>query len=253
MRALTSRFKTRLKPAQGFSHYFHIGLTSFLPAIIFVLVRIDFVTLAVAVVLLSKWRMFVVRPRYWLTNLISNAVDIIVGVSIVVFMSHTGGIAIQLGIALLYAVWLIFIKPGSSILSVSTQALVSQAVGMVALYMTWTTAPVLGMVIASWLISYLSARHFFTSFEDDYNDFYAFTWAYFSAALVWLLGHWLLFYGVLPQPALLLTVLGFGLAGMYYLDDKDRLTPLVRRQIMFIMFAVVLVVLVFSDWGDKTI
>lgn len=249
MRALTSK----LKPAQGFSHYFHIGLTSFLPAIIFVLVRIDFVTLAVAVVLLSKWRMFVVRPRYWLINLISNAVDIIVGVSIVVFMSHTQSMALQLGIAAVYAIWLIFIKPGSSVVAVSMQALTSQALGMVALYMTWTTAPALGMVLASWLISYLSARHFFTSFEDDYNDFYAFTWAYFSAALVWLLGHWLLFYGILPQPALLLTVLGFGLAGMYYLDDKDRLTPLVRRQIMFIMFAVVLVVLVFSDWGDKTI
>jgi hypothetical protein len=249
MRALPSK----LKPAQGFSHYFHIGLTSFLPAIIFVLVRIDFVTLAVAVVLLSKWRMFVVRPRYWLINLISNAVDIIVGVSTVVFMSHTQTMAFQLAIAAFYAVWLIFIKPGSSIMSVSLQALVSQAVGMVALYMSWTTAPALGIVIATWLISYLSARHFFTSFEDDYNDFYAFTWAYFSAALVWLLGHWLLFYGILPQPALLLSVLGFGLAGMYYLDEKDRLTPLVRRQIMFIMFAIVLVVLVFSDWGDKTI
>jgi hypothetical protein len=40
---------------------------------------------------------------------------------------------------------------------------------------------------------------------------------------------------------------------MYYLDEKDRLTSLVKRQIMFIMFAVVVVVLVFSDWGDKTI
>lgn len=248
-----SRMTSKLKPTQGFSHYFHIGLTSFLPAILFVLIRIDFVTLAVAVVLLSKWRMFVVRPRYWLINLISNAVDIIVGVSTVVFMSHTQSMAAQLGIAALYAIWLIFIKPGSSVLSVSLQALISQAVGMVAIYMTWTTAPTLGMVVASWLISYLSARHFFTSFEDDYNDFYAFTWAYFTAALVWLLGHWLLFYGVIPQPALLLTVLGFGLAGMYYLDYKDRLSSLVRRQIMFIMFAVVVVVLVFSDWGDKTI
>ena len=249
MRAIPSK----LKPAQGFSHYFHIGLTSFLPAIIFILVRIDFVTLAFAVVLLAKWRMFVVRPRYWLINLISNAVDIIVGLSTVIFMSHTQSMALQLIIAALYAVWLVFVKPGSSVLSVSLQAFISQAVGMVALYMALVEAPTLGMVVFTWIISYLTARHFFTSFEDDFNDFYAFTWAYFSAALVWLLGHWLLFYGIIPQPALLLTVLGFGLAGMYYLDEKARLTPLVKRQIMFIMFAVVVVVLVFSDWGDKTI
>lgn len=254
MRALTSRLSTgRLKPAQGFSHYFHIGLTSFLPAIIFILVRIDFVLLATVVVLLSKWRMFVVRPRYWMINLISNAVDIIVGLSVVVFMSHSQDMAVQLGIAGLYALWLVFIKPGSSVIAVSTQALISQAVGLVALYMWWVEAPIVGMVIFTWVISYLTARHFFTSFEDDFNDFYAFTWAYFSAAMTWLLGHWLLFYGVIPQPALLLAVLGFGLAGMYYLDESERLTPLIRRQIMFIMFAIVLVVLVFSDWGDKTI
>ncbi len=244
---------SKLKPAQGFAHYFHIGLASFLPAILFVLVRIDFVTLALLLVLLSKWRMFVVRPRYWLVNLISNAVDIIVGLSVVIFMSHTSSALAQLTIALLYGVWLVFIKPRSSVFFVSSQALISLATGLVATYMTWVDAPTLLMVIVTWLVAYLSARHFFTSFEDDFNDFYAYTWAYFSAALVWLLGHWLLFYGVIPQPALLLTVLGFGLGGMYYLDDKDRLTPLVKRQFMFIMFAVVLVVLVFSDWGDKTL
>lgn len=249
MRALTSK----LKPAQGFSHYFHLGLTSFLPAVIFVLIRIEFVSLAFAIILLSKWRMFVVRPRYWLTNIISNAVDIIVGLSIVVFMAHSNGAPMQLIWTASYGVWLIFLKPGSSVLLVSLQALVSLAFGITALYTAWTDAPVLGMVVASWLVSYLSARHFFISFEDEYNDFYAYTWAYFTAALTWLLNHWLLFYGVIPQPALLLTVLGFGLAGMYYLEDKDKLTPLVKRQFMFIMFAVVMVVLVFSDWGDKTI
>lgn len=249
MRALPSK----LQPAQGYSHYFHIGLNTFLPAILFVLVRIEFASLAVLLIILSKWRMFVVRPRYWLTNIIANAVDIIVGLSLLVFMFQSTSAILQLLWAAAYGIWLVFIKPRSSVLFVSIQALMSQAVGLVALYMTWVEAPTLGMVIATWLISYLTARHFFTSFEDDYSDFYAYTWAYFSAALVWLLGHWLLFYGVIPQPALLLTVLGFGLAGMYYLDDQDKLSALVKRQFIFIMFAVVTVVIVFSDWGDKTI
>lgn len=253
MRALASKLHTKVKPAQGFSHYFHIGLTTFLPAIIFVLVRIDFVQLALLVIVLSKWRMFVVKPRYWLTNIIANAVDIIVGVSVLVFMDHTSSMAMQLLWALAYSVWLVFIKPGTSTFMVSLQACISQAVGMVGLYVAWVEAPTAGIVIMTWLISYMSARHFFTSFEDEYATFYAHTWAYFSAALVWVLGHWLLFYGVIPQPALLLSVLGFSLAGIYYLDETERLTHLVKRQIMFIMFAVVVVVLVFSDWGDKTI
>lgn len=249
MRALTSK----LKPAQGFSHYFHIGLNTFLPAILFVLVRIDFVPLAATVILLSKWRMFVVRPRYWLINIIANAVDIIVALSLLAFMSHSNSAAVQLLWAVAYGFWLVILKPRSSTLFVSIQALLSLSLGLTALYMTWVEAPTLGMVVVTWLISYLSARHFFTSFEDDFNDFYAYTWAYFSAALVWLLNHWLLFYGVIPQPALLLTVLGFGLAGMHYLEEKAKLSALIKRQFMFVMFAVVLVVLVFSDWGDKTI
>lgn len=249
MRALPHK----LKPTQGFSHYFHIGLTTFLPAIIFVLVRIDFVQLALLIILLSKWRMFVVRPRYWLANIVANAADIIVGISVVIFMDHTHSPGIQLFWAALYGIWLVFIKPGSNVAMVSVQALIAQMVGLVALYMAWIEAPMLGVIVVTWAITYLSARHFFSSFEDEYSSFYAQTWAYFSVALAWVLSHWLLFYGVIPQPALLLSVLGFGLAGMYYLGETERMTPLLRRQFMFIMFAIVLVVLVFSDWGDKTV
>jgi len=31
------------------------------------------------------------------------------------------------------------------------------------------------------------------------------------------------------------------------------LTTLVRRQVVFIMLAIILIVLVFSDWGDKAV
>lgn len=249
MRALTKN----LKPAQGFSHYFHIGLNSFLPALLFVLVRTGFAPVAAAVVLLSKWRMFVVRPRYWFANIAANAVDITVGVSIVIFMDNTGSIGMQLVWALVYAVWLVFIKPGSNVFMVSAQALIAQAFGLVALYIAVADAPALLIVPVTWMIAYTSARHFFTNFEDQYTPLYAHTWGYFAAAVTWVLGHWLLFYGVIPQPAMLLTVIGFALAGIFYLDETDRLTPLMRRQFMFIMFAIVAVVLVFSDWGDKTI
>jgi hypothetical protein len=40
---------------------------------------------------------------------------------------------------------------------------------------------------------------------------------------------------------------------MYYLDHEDRLSKGVRRQMVFIILAVVLVILAFSDWGDKVV
>jgi hypothetical protein len=80
-------------------------------------------------------------------------------------------------------------------------------------------------------------------------------WAYFGAALAWLLGHWLLFYahGIIAQPTLILSVLGYGLATMYYFDHSERLSPTLRRQFVFIIVAIMFVILTFSDWGDKVV
>jgi hypothetical protein len=81
----------------------------------------------------------------------------------------------------------------------------------------------------------------------------AYIWGYFGAALAWLLSHWLLFYGVIAQVTLLLSTLGYGMAVLYYLDHHDRLGRGVRRQFIFIMVAIVLLILAFSDWGNKVV
>src|SRR5579864_9010093 len=109
----------KLKPAGGFAQFVHFGLVLLLPLGVFAFVRMHFVQLALAIILLSKWRMFAVRPRYWPANIRANAVDIIVGVSFLVLMVHSGTQLWQLILALLYAVWLLVIKPGTSALTVS--------------------------------------------------------------------------------------------------------------------------------------
>jgi hypothetical protein len=218
---MNTRLAAKIKPASGFSHILYIGLQILLPILIFVLVRINFpIQIALAVILLSKWRMFVVRPRYWLTNILANAVDIMVGVSILVFMTHSDTQMWQVIWAFVYALWLIFLKPNSSMLAVSLQAGVGQLAGLMALYLAWGERSLGILVIMTGLICFVSARHFLTSFDEPFSKLYAATWGYFGSALAWLLGHWLLFYyGVLAQPTLLLTVIGYGLAAMYYLEQ----------------------------------
>ncbi len=242
-----------LKPKSGFSHFFHLALNALLPALIFILVRIHFVPLAAALIILSKWRMFAVRPRYWPANIRANMVDIMVGISAVIFMAHTPSAGWQLFWATAYGLWLVLLKPGSSVLHVSLQAAVAQLCALTALFLNWGDASLLVLVVAAWAICYLIARHFFTSFDEPHAPLYAHTWGYFAAALTWVLGHWLLFYGTLAQPTLLLSVIGCGIATLYYLDQTDRLSLFMRRQFIFIMVAVVVVVLVFSNWGDRTI
>lgn len=243
----------RLKPKSGFSHFIHLGLNILFPALLFVLIRMGFVPLAATLVLLSKWRMFAVRPRYWPANLRANGVDLTVGFATVIFMANSNTASMQLFWAASYAVWLIFIKPGSSFWKTSLQALIAQTAGLLALFIALGDAQLFILVLLVWMICYGASRHFFTSFEEPYTALYAHTWGYFAAALTWLLGHWLVYYGFIAQPALLLTVLGFGLSALYYLEQTDRLSIMVRRNFVVMMVAIVLVVILLTNWSSGTV
>jgi hypothetical protein len=243
----------KIKPASGFGTALHIGLLLVLPIIIFVLVRLDFIQLALSVIVLSKWRMLAVRPRFWPANIRANGVDLMVGLSIVLFMGHSGSLIVQFVWAALYAVWLIIIKPGSSISWTSTQAFIGQLAALMALYLTWAAAPSAALTVTTGLICYLAARHFFDSFDEPYAKLIAYLWGYVGAGMAWVLSHWLLYYQGIALPTLLLTTIGYGMASLYYLDHNDRLSVTMRRQFVFIMVAIVLVVLAFADWGNKVV
>ena len=233
----------RIKPRGGFAHIIHIVLVALLPALVFIFIRTDVEEAALGLILLSKWRMLAVRPRHWPANIRANSIDLIVGLSFLVFMTHSLLVSFQLIWAVVYAVWLLFIKPRSDLLSVSLQAMIGQFLGLVAIFLSGSDAWLFWLVLASWAVCYSAARHFFISFEEPYTSLYAHAWGYFGAALVWVLGHWLLFYRVVAQPALMLTVLGYGAATLYYLDQKDRLSTLMRRQFIFLMVAIITVML----------
>jgi len=243
----------KVMPARGISHVFYFAYNALLPVLVFLLVRTHFTQLALSVILLSKWRMLAVRPRFWLANIRANAIDIIIGVSVLAFMIANGSELVQAVWALAWAGWLIGIKPRSDTLWISLQALIGFVAGLSAMFITWNRSPLFVLVGSAGLLCFFAAHHFFYSFDEPYTRLLAYFWGYFGAALVWILGHWLIFYGVVAQPTLLLVALGFGLGSLYYLDHFDRLSQGVRRQVVFIMIAVVLVVLTFSDWGDKIV
>ena len=252
----TQSLSSKIKPASGFSHFVHILLITLLPAFIFVFVRLNsgtWIRLAVALILLSKWRMLAVKPRHWPANIRANSVDIIVGLSLLIFMISTASALFQLIWALVYGVWLVTIKPRSTTIGISMQALMAQFLGLSAIFLYWGAAPTYTLMVLVWLVCYSAARHFFTSFDEPLTRYLSAAWAYFGAALTWILGHWLLFYGLVAQPTVLLSVISFSLAGVYYLDQNDKLSVLLRRQLIFVMIAIVVILLTFSNWGDKAV
>ncbi len=243
----------KIKPARGALTLLHYGLLFAFPAVLFVLVRLDFIPIALILVILSKWRMFVVRPRFWLANIRANAIDIIVGVSVLAFMTQTPSASWQFVWTVLYALWLVILKPGSSVLFTSLQAFVGFFAGLMAIYLALGGEASYVLVFATGLLCYLAARHFFDSFDEPYARLLSYLWGYFGAAMVWVLSHWLLFYGLVAQPTVLLVAIGCGLATLYYLSHFDRLSALLRRQFLFIMSAAIVLVLALSNWGNKIV
>ncbi len=245
--------KERIKPVKGFSHSIHTILLVALPILAYILVKIDFVSLAIALVLLSKWRMLAVKPRYWIANLVSGGVDITVSVALVLFMANTASGWWQLVWVALYMAWLLWLKPRSDVLSVSAQAMLGQLLGLGVLFLKFADAPLAVLVAVTWLITYICARHFLTSFDEQHTALISHAWAYFSASLTFVLGHWLLFYGSIAQIIVILTVIGYGLAGLYYLEASEKTNKGLRRQLLGIMFAILLIVVIFSDWNGSTV
>lgn len=243
----------KIKPTRGFSHLAHIALKVLLPVLVYILVRVDFVTLAIILVLLSKWRMFAVRPRYWTANVLSSGVDLLVTISFVLFMANTSVAWWQLFWTVLYAGWLVWLKPRSDVLSVSAQAMLGQLLALSALYLKFGDAPLLGLVAGTWLIAYVCTKHFLASFNESHAGLIAYSWAYFAASLAFVLGHWLLFYGLVAQIVLLLTVIGYSLAALYYLDINERLSVKIKRQMLSFLCAILVLILVLSDWKGVTV
>ena len=56
-----------------------------------------------------------------------------------------------------------------------------------------------------------------------------------------------------PQIAIILTILGYGFATLYYLDYNERLKPVLKNQLIGLMSAVVFIVIIVGDWQDKSI
>jgi hypothetical protein len=243
----------RIKPVRGYSHLLYIAFNVLLPILAYILVRIDFVGLAIILALLSKWRMFAVRPRYWIANLVSNGVDIMVAVSLILFMAAASVVWWQLFWVLAYGLWLIWLKPRFDVLSVSAQAMVGQLLGLSLIYLKFGDSSIVALVAGTWLVTYLAARHYLTSFEESHSALLAHIWAYFAAGLAFVLSHWLLFYGSIAQIIVILTTVGYGLAALYYLDATDRLSGSLQRQLVGIMLAILLIILVFSNWSGATL
>jgi len=175
--------------------------------------------LAIVLVLLSKWRIFAVRPRFWFAHVEANVVDIIVSISVVILIyivgqsSGSSGVVVQIVLAALYAAWLLLLKPRTKRSYVAMQAAVAMALGSFALESISYEWPSSLVVAVVWLIGYACARHVLVSYSDEDSRFLSLIWGFVIAELGWLAYHWTIAYtlpfaGGLKLPQITLLLLG---------------------------------------------
>jgi hypothetical protein len=82
----------------------------------------------------------------------------------------------------------------------------------------------------------------------------SFSWAFVVAQLAWLLNRWLIIYPlkddiIIPQFAVVVSLLGYVLGSLYYLDSREKLRRSYLRQYVAIGCVILLVIILLADWS----
>ena len=152
---------------------------------------------AFLVVIASKFRIFAVKPRFWLANILASLPDLIFCLGIVVLTwlaGENGALWLQIILTAIYIVWLLLIKPMTKQSAVTFQALLSQFIGISALFAVadYLTLPV--TVLLSFGIGFASARHILLSHQDNQLTLASVVWGLIVAELSFLAYHWSVVY-----------------------------------------------------------
>lgn len=214
----------------------------------------------IILVLMSKWRIFAVRPRFWFLNLKSALVDLIVGISFILISHYSGHqlLPIHILLALGYTLWLIILKPRSSPLAYQLQALTAVLLGTTAAILTTTNLDSSLLALSCFLIGYSSARHILVQNEDKGHSFLSLIAGLIFAEIAWLFHSWLIIYMfsgtgiVLPQLTIILSIISFVISSIYRSTTKHDGKIKLNEVVMPISFTI-LIITVIIIWFSKPI
>lgn len=214
--------------------------------------------IGLVLVVISKWRIFAVNHRYWLLNIRSSLVDFIVGVSFVLLAYAAGTSLLPVHLALMgaYAVWLILIKPRSSLTFNMIQAIIAVVLGTTAasIFAAITDSAVL--VAATFLIGFAASHHVLVQNGDHDASFISLVCGLIFAEISWLSYSWLIIYTIgstgicFSQLSLILAVLTYA-----YLETNVELDKHgsklkfanVALPVLFSILVIVVLIISFSQ------
>ena len=210
---------------------------------------LDLPILAYGLVLLAKWRILANKPRFWWSNLQSNLIDLVFGLSVVYFMSWQGLTLWQQVLWLvIYFLWIFALKSRVAWQWSLVRGLIIQGLG-VSLLIYNVDFVALPLILAGvWLISLIAARHILNGLPKmSYHNSLIHIWGLFALQLAWVLLHWQITFWIIPRLTFLLVVLLFSSSLLYALYLQQSLPTFLCRQIIISTLIVVMVVLLLSS------
>lgn len=212
------------------SEVLYVMFNVLLATAVYLLVLFGVPAMAYLLVAISKWRIFAVRPRFWWANIKANLLDLLLGLSVVTMIWQAADTAwLQVALAALYALWLVVLKPRSDRGAVLFQAGVAQFMAITALFSVSFDWPAWLVVVAMWIIGYISAQHALTSYEDSGITLLSLVWGLIVAELGWLAYSWTIAYSItaagnfkIAHIAFIVTLLGFFAAKAYDISVSKR-------------------------------
>lgn len=228
---------------------------------------------AVLLVILSKWRVVAVRPRYWWANFLSSLPDLSFGIGLAIISWGCGQIAasylavsapstphlpipalaVQISLGVIYAVWLIAIKPKHSETMVGFQALASQFVGLTAVFFLSQWLPLLATMILAFIVAFASARQALGIFEEKDQDLLSTMWGLMVMELAFVSWHWSVSYQItplirIPQIAIISAVISVIAYRVYraWHDDRRVTWDELGYPVVFTVAVTFLILFVFS-------
>jgi hypothetical protein len=231
----------------------HGALSLSVPLIVLMFIELEIAYLALLVVIASKWRIIAVQPRHWLANFRANSPDIIVNFSFVIMLMRADSFLVSFFWTITYIGWLLWLKPQSKEVMVGLQSLVTQFLGLTALFWLADSLPETIVVLLAWLIGLSASRHYLSHFEEPLIRMMSFGWALFTAQLAWLMNRWLVIYPlrsdiVIPQIAVVLTLIGYLLGTIYYLNANDKLKRAYIRRYLLVGSVMLGIIIYLTDW-----
>ncbi|HET7630549.1 MAG TPA: hypothetical protein VFK03_04210 [Candidatus Saccharimonadales bacterium] len=240
----------------GWSELLYVALNlAYAAALLILVLLFNPPWIAYLIVVLSKWRTFAVRPRYWFANLQANLVDALVVGSFVTLMWRADtNLWLQIILAVLLAVWLTVVKPRSKRQWVLAQALVCQAISLMALFSLSYHTIASVVVVVAWLIGYSAARHALSSYsEEGERTLLSLAWSLIIAELSWLSYHWTIAYTIydqikVPEVVVVTSLISFLAIKIYETarsDSKSWLQEL-RWPTVFVVFIIMTLIILFN-------